>query len=443
MSETVAEGGNVSPGSSFGILHIGEGDKEVDYYQGKDAELVIEVRAADNPQPGEDYDQLVVTGTAYFEDGTTLRLMPAPGVYRTGMSYTIVEGDVVFDPTKINVAIGEKGSLLFLAAQAEEGSIKVVLGTKPFEGAAETGNQAAVASVLTAVKDEPGTELDDLYAWLFTLAPGDEAKAQAALDRLSGEVYTALPTLAARRLDAIVAGVEHGLAQGAEPGRRFWAAAQGSSGRIRGNDRQGTAASDIELRGLTVGADLLARGNARAGLLAGFLSETLTMDARQSAVRGSSVHLGGYGQWELDKVTLRGVVGFSSARSDSERRVAFGGTVRTAQGAFETSDTVMAVEARFAAWSSEQVRLVPVVGLAHYTTRRAGFRETGAGNEGLTVQAYDAAWVRGLLGLELGSTEPTGNDMSWYGRWRGCTTSAQRSGRRRRGSTVRRAGTSS
>gem|GEM_PF-5302072 len=37
MSETVAEGGNVSPGSSFGILHIGEGDKEVDYYQGKDA----------------------------------------------------------------------------------------------------------------------------------------------------------------------------------------------------------------------------------------------------------------------------------------------------------------------------------------------------------------------------------------------------------------------
>lgn len=423
-------GGAVAPGrldgdgfarpDSFGVLTVvgtpeGRPDDRPDYWQTEDGVLIIKIRPSEDPEPGVDHDQLNVLGTAVFENGTTIRILPAPGVYRSGMNYIIVDGDVQFDPEQVNVIIGTKGAL-FLDAQLQEGSIEILLETKPFEDVARPGNQEAVAAVLTAAKDRPGTQLDEVYDWLFMLETGDEVFAQEGLDSLSGEVYTALPTLASRRLDSLVAGAGQGLTQGQRAGRQFWAVGQGSSGRIEADAQLGTAASDIQLRGLTVGVELLGRERAQAGLLAGFLSETLTMDDRRSAVRGSSVHLGGYGQWNLAGVSLRGVVGVSSARNESERRVALGGTEKTAQGSFGTTDTVVAVEGRFAGFGTDQVRVVPVVSLGRYSTHRTGFEETGADTLGLNVQAYDAAWVRGRLSVEVGPASPGDNGLAWHGR---------------------------
>src|SRR5690606_40328472 len=146
----------------------------------------------------------------------------------------------------------------------------------------------------------------------------------AALNSLSGEVYAALPTLASRRLEGMVAGAHHSLAESGEPGRQVWAVAQGGAGRISGNPVHGTTATDFQLRGVTVGVDLLHRDGTRAGVLAGSLTETLTMEERQSTLQGTTVQLGAYGQWVLGSVTLRGVVGFSSTRTESARQVAVG-----------------------------------------------------------------------------------------------------------------------
>lgn len=115
----------------------------------------------------------------------------------------------------------------------------------------------------------------------------------------------------------------------------------------------------------------------------------------------TTVQLGAYGQWVLGSVTLRGVVGFSSTRTESARQVAVGDTLWTAEGSFATTDAAMVLEARSDAWSNEQVQLVPVVSLGWYATQRAGFEETGAGGLGLTVDDHNAAWIRGRVGREV------------------------------------------
>src|SRR5690606_28318964 len=52
-------------------------------------------------------------------------------------------------------------------------------------------------------------DLGEVHEWLFSLGPSDVDKLHAALNSLSGEVYAALPTLASRRLEGMVAGAHH------------------------------------------------------------------------------------------------------------------------------------------------------------------------------------------------------------------------------------------
>jgi len=70
-------GGTAAPGHSIGVLAIGESDSlsEGNYTQGRDGVLEIEIRPADDPQPGVDYDQLA---------GAGLVKGPAPAFSRGG-----------------------------------------------------------------------------------------------------------------------------------------------------------------------------------------------------------------------------------------------------------------------------------------------------------------------------------------------------------------------
>lgn len=77
---------------------------------------------------------------------------------------------------------------------------------------------------------------------------------------------------------------------------------------------------------------------------------------------------------------------------------------------------MIAVQARDEGWSDDRVRLTPSVSLGWYMTHRAGFKESGAGDAGLTVEPYDAAWGRARLGLELAPLQPAAGRFAWYGR---------------------------
>src|SRR5690606_25894104 len=83
---------------------------------------------------------------------------------------------------------------------------------------------------------------------------------------------------------------------------------------------------------------------------------------------------------------------------------------------FTTADAVIAVQARDEGWSDDRVRLTPSVSVGWYVTHRAGFKESGAGDAGLTVEPYDAAWGRARLGLELAPLQPAAGRFAWYGR---------------------------
>ena len=163
----------------------------------------------------------------------------------------------------------------------------------------------------------------------------------------TGEVYTAPPTVAVRRLEGVAAGVRHGLASRAGESRTLWAAAHGSRGRIREDAARGTAASSFQLNGVTVGADLVRGASGQAGVLAGFHAETLDMPARWSALHGTGLQLGVYGRWQLGQVSLTGVAAVSRTHNEGQRRLAYDAG-KTTLAAFDTTDTMMAVEARFA-----------------------------------------------------------------------------------------------
>lgn len=78
--------GIVAPGRSMGVLSIQRhGGTGGHYVQGPDVVLELEISAVPNPQPGVDHDQLRVAGIASFADGTTIRVVPRPGVYRRGV----------------------------------------------------------------------------------------------------------------------------------------------------------------------------------------------------------------------------------------------------------------------------------------------------------------------------------------------------------------------
>src|SRR5690606_20949129 len=194
--------------------------------------LELEVRpATGEAKPGVDFDQLSVEGTATFADGTTIRILLQPGKYRSVTDYLIVEGDdIQWNPAAINLELDG----LFLSGSLQEGSVKLVLTSLPFESAATTANQQAVAAALSAALDDDDADLDDVFASIQHLGSGDGAIAQAIFESLTGEIYTQVSTLSARRT-AGLAGSVAGALTGAQRGvRSFWANAFTDSGTVPG-----------------------------------------------------------------------------------------------------------------------------------------------------------------------------------------------------------------
>lgn len=393
------EGGVVSPGHSFGILTISG-----NYTQSQEGVLVIELDATSAPNAGVNYDQLVIVGgTAVFEDGTTVRVLPTFGpALPHRAEYVIVDGDVLFDPGAIQLAI-ELPRSLFFDGWLEEGSMTLVLGVTGFDAIAETENQKAVSEALTDAMDLPDTDLDDIYDWLVGLDPDDADQARAAYDSLSGEVYTHLPALASRRLDGFVSAIDRGLSdpQG-EPMWKVWAVPYADDGEIRAGS--GTASSDFRLSGIVVGADLLTSPKSRIGVSVGAGSNRLTMNQRASEVWGHGHQLGLYGHFNQGKVRWTTLVGYGWTKQHSRRSVKLGDVNRWAEASFGTTDWVAWVEARFPSSSTAGMKVEPMASLGHYTFTYDTFSETGAGETGLQVDGQEVSWLRGRLGIDLVGT---------------------------------------
>lgn len=401
------EGGIVSPGNSFGILTI-----TGNYTQGADGVLYIELDASAAPQAGVNYDQLVIVGgTAVFEDGTTVRVRPTVGpALPERAEYVLVDGDVIFDPDAIRFEI-EFPRRLFYGAWLEQGSMKLILGVIAYDTVAETENQAAVARALDEARGTPDTDLDELYDWLAGLDPDEAEAAAAAFESLSGEVYSHLPTLAARRFDNVVGAVALGIPHpGAESLWRVWAIPYTDAGRVAAEP--GTAASHFWLSGVVAGAELFTGPNARVGLSIGAGAEQLTMGDRSGHLQGHGHQIGLYGHFVAGETRLTALLGYGSTTYQSGRDVGFGDVHREAKAAFTVTDWTASAEARFRAPNLEAIRIEPVIALGYFSTSHPSFAEQGADTVGLIVDGREVGVWRGRAALEM-TSDPWEFGLGW------------------------------
>lgn len=447
-------GGVVRPGSSSGGSEFGASlgifTVAGDYAQTAGGTLEIEV-GAEFPEPGLNHDQLAVTGTASFADGSIVRIVSLPGVYRDVTKYSIVVADrlvadaaefsVDFDRLFLRASLaggsladdegGDDGDTgghptfaepdvyeaVALAAAAPETAgvfvvspvvaepdennvLELTLTSVAFESAARTDNQTAVAAALTKAKNLPGTDLDELYTWLYSLPTAGAGAARAAFDGLSGEVYSHQPSMMARQLESVAAtgfaALHEGRTTGAGKGV-LWARGYHDAGRI--GSGPGKAGADARFTGAVVGVDFAAGETARLGIAVGGGTGGLTMPDRASTLSGTGYQLGLYGRFDVGSATVAALFGYGTTSYDSSRKIAFGSAARQAAARFDATGSVFSVEALFDASESDGLALQPFASLTHISTERPAFREQGAGTTGLVVDAGRDRITRARAGL--------------------------------------------
>lgn len=415
----VNSGGVVSPGSSFGILVI-----DGDYEQAADAVLEIEIGPGKDGQllPGEHYDQLVIEGTGTFHDGTTIRVTAPLGSFdrSSSLAYEIISGEhLVYDLSKINLDF--RGGL-FQQARLQEGSITLVLEARPFDAVAMTPHQGAVARALNSAAGSPGAQdPNDFFHHLLTaldhLKAGEEAKAQAAYESLSGEVYTQVPALMTSRMQGLSAAVHSILAGDRNAGgtsggtrndlysyqvdtrdRRFWARFFRSLSQVPAGAHAPGAVT--EASGTVIGGDMWWTTSWRAGLFAAVDSSTLAMDERASTLSGFGKHLGAYWSAAAGGIQLSGVLAYGDAVLDSERAVGFDSVTATARGELEAVGAGLSLEARLGPWRLPALEFQPVTGISAYHGMRKAFAEIGAGSAGLSVDTQRMTAASARYGLD-------------------------------------------
>lgn len=392
------DGGVMSPGNSFGILTI-----TGNYTQGADGVLLIELDASTDPDAGVNYDQLVIVGgTATFAGGTTVRIRPTFGATRPDRAeYTIVKGNVSFDPDTINLEV-DMPERLFYGGWLESGSMKLILAVVPYASIGETTNQRAVGQALTRAKSKPDTDLVDLYDWLDNLPSSEADAARAAFDSLSGEVYAHAAGLNSRIVDRFAGAVLRSVGadstqEAGAPERNVWAAGYTDTGRA--GDANGAAAT-LNLSGLVAGVDLVQRPNLRIGVSVGGGTASMGVNERSSTLQGNGYLLGVYGQFDFDDVGLTAVLGFGQETHNARRVVQFAGDQWTSTAAFSTNNIFVMAEARSASVAIGDLPVEPVAALGWFGSHRAAFREQGAGTFGLIVDEYAASHWYGRFGLE-------------------------------------------
>src|SRR5690606_35107069 len=267
-------------------------------------------------------------------------------------------------------------------AGAPDGVILQVEGL-PVASAARTANQRSVAELLDALAEHKASALFDA---VYRVSGAEQAL--TALDRLSGEVYTAFPVASAAVIErfarAVLEGMEH---PEAEEGRRGWVTAYGTSGKLKGGSEHPGA--DVKVAGGAAGMHVLAGGNGRVGITAGFAHSQVDMGERNSSMTGDGYQLGVYGRYDLGTLRMTGLFVHSRTRYDAQRRVSLGVGAdrfdRTAQGKFDGTQMLASLRAEGLNRAEGATVVQPVLGLSWLRTSRNGFGEEGADDANLRV----------------------------------------------------------
>ncbi|MER9437607.1 autotransporter domain-containing protein [Mesorhizobium sp. M0618] len=303
-----------------------------------------------------------------------------------------------------------------------------VTKVRDFADAGLTPNQIATGEGLDSLT---GGAVFNAIAGLAT-----DAEAQAAFDRLSGEIHasakgmlvedsrfvrdavtnrimSAFGDVGAAALPVMAYG-EGGPEMVAADTDRFavWDQAFGSWGNT---DSDGNAAAfDRSTGGLLAGADTLV-GGWRVGLLGGYSHSSFDADDRNSSGKSDSYHLGLYGGTNWGAIAFRTGAAYSWSSLSTKRSVAFNGFTDGLSADYDAGTAQMFGELAYRA-DAGQFKFEPFANLAYVSVHTDGFTEDG-GDAALTSAGsnddatFTTLGLRGSSDFALGGMNATARGM--------------------------------
>ncbi|MDG2535716.1 autotransporter-associated beta strand repeat-containing protein [Sphingomonas sp. HITSZ_GF] len=292
--------GLVAPGNSIGTLNVAG---SLTFAAGSTYQVEV--------SPTGISDQIIATGTVTINGGTVSVLTGGQTNFSPLTTYTILTGSAVtgtFGSVVTDLAFLTP-SLVYNASTVQ---LRLLRNDVSLGAVAQTPNQVAVAAAVGA-KSSGG---------VFDAVIGlNAADARNAFDQLSGEVFTAGMTVAAR--DGHDAGRELiGRIDGPRAQKRsFWIA--GEMGQLKAGAQDGLAGFDSDRQVLSGGIEMTG-GNLRYGFAYRYAKNKLSMDGGLGDVRVASNSAFAYLGYSLGGLRFAGGVGYSANTFNTERQVQFG-----------------------------------------------------------------------------------------------------------------------
>ncbi|HJT25542.1 MAG TPA: autotransporter domain-containing protein, partial [bacterium] len=380
---------------------------------------------------------LTVTGAASLNG--SLYLNQDLGNWGLRYRYVIVSAGSITGSFTTTIPNLYQGFTDTLAYGSNAVTLTLIRTNADFTANAQGSNQTAVGKVLNGLiatgSDAILNDLNQIYA----LSVADQ---KTALAGLTGQVYTALPTvllgnlqtedgLLFARLDggaqltpnpaaaAAMGGLfsadvnQMGQAGNAAPlaqvqSQGFWLQNTDNFGSISGNAN--VTAFNQSDAGFLGGYDAQLMPGLTGGLMGGYVHTTVTAQDGTGQTGVDGYQFGVYGKQSLSDIELEMVAGYGLDHFKTNRTISLGSGSNAVQGTTDGSQMEAALQGDYR-MEMDGIIVMPLAGVEYAHFNENAFTETGAGGLSLSLagQSYDS--LRPYVGVNGAKTYALGGDM--------------------------------
>ncbi|NIJ65170.1 autotransporter-associated beta strand protein [Sphingomonas leidyi] len=373
--------GIVAPGNSIGTLNV---NGSLTFAAGSTYQVEV--------SPTGLSDQIVATGAVTINGGAVSVLTGGQTNFLPLTTYTILSGSSVtgsFGSVVTDLAFLTP-SLVYNAASVQ---LRLLRNDVSLGAVAQTPNQMAVAAAVGAQSS------GGVFDAVIGLNAGD---ARGAFDQLSGEVFAAGMTVAARDGHDAARELIGRIDGPREQKRTLWMA--GDVGQLKAGARDGLAGIESNRRVLAGGIEMTS-DNLRYGFSYRYASNDVRLDARASDGKLVSNSAFAYFGYTLHGLRIAGGLGYSANTFSTDRRVAFGGLANQLSGAGDGHGYTAFGELAYLAPLGKGVRVGPYLGASVNATTFDRAQEWGGA---AALIAGKARTTTSLAGYGLRGTAAMG-----------------------------------
>jgi len=418
FNAAVTNNGTLKPGSSIGTLTLGA----VDYVQGSDGQLEIEVANTNNQSDkivvGGDVDldgtlyvkqTETILGTKTYADIVSAGTM-SDGTFDTvtGNRTLLYDYSTAVDGTTVDLTATKSGSFSDYAG-ANTGGVAAILDSTLNANTA-TGQMATVINTIASMSS--GTEAQQAYS---ELTPANITNATLTTAISSSHLFSGVIqghiSKARTGNNIAVAGLnkpERWLASNSNEAMAYirhrdydtpaqgFAKTYGSRGDRESDGSQ--AGYDFEIYGTALGFDKLIDENLLAGMAFGYSNGNVSSSDNLTQNDMETFSTSIYGSWFNFDSYIDVVVGYGHNWYDVTRKINHAGLRATSKPESDVWST--SVTAGKAFYLSDMT-IEPFAGFSYALLQSRGFTESGAGNVSLSVEKNDVDTINSILGIRI------------------------------------------